>query len=112
MHIMLWRKIPLDTKIGEVGTDSPTDANRGVRCRRLGRPRNLRVGVHLSDRLGFGVPEQCLLPSTERGKCFKTSLFEGREILAFVHCSLGLTIVTSRSLTQNLLLQHYVWNTN
>jgi hypothetical protein len=77
--------MPLDTKIGEIGTDRPTNADQGVRWRRLGRPRNLWVGVHLSDCLGFGILEQCLLSSIEQGKCFKTSLFQGREILASVH---------------------------
>jgi hypothetical protein len=36
-------KIPMDKKIGEVGTDDGTDADVGVRRRGLGRPGNLLV---------------------------------------------------------------------
>jgi len=40
--------------------------------------------VHLRDRLDFRVQEERVLPSAERGKCFKTPRFPGREILVSI----------------------------
>jgi len=44
MHVLNWRKIPIDREIGEVGKDDMMDADNGIQCRGLGCPINLPVG--------------------------------------------------------------------
>ncbi|CAK9233705.1 unnamed protein product [Sphagnum troendelagicum] len=50
----------------------------------LAVPEIFWLAVHLRDCLDFRVREEWVLPSAERGKCFKTPRFPGQEILVSI----------------------------
>jgi hypothetical protein len=85
MHVLHWRKYPWTEKLEELATILKGRMHTRVyNAEVLAVPEIFWSDVHLRDCLDFRVREERVLLSAERGKCFKTPRFPGREILVSI----------------------------